>query len=82
MANMKPSADYTGWKTIDLTACNVHALVQPDGSTNIVARWPKTYTKGEPGPYGTVKGETVHFSQYDVTEWHEVVLTTVPAPAS
>lgn len=78
---MKPTFNYSGFKTTDLTEARVHALKNPDGSTRIVAYLPKTYTKGEPMDAETVKG-TLRVCFYDITDWTEITLMTIPAGAT
>ena len=75
---MRPATDYTGYQTFDLTKCEVHALPNDDGSTRIVARYPKSSVKGGRREMMTVAGP-VEMCPYAVTEWHEVLLMTVPA---
>lgn len=75
---MKPVHTYTGYTTMDLTACVVHALQNDDGSTRIVACYPKKWVALEKQPMMSVSGP-VQMRPYHVTEWHEVLLATVPA---
>lgn len=78
---MKPADTYTGYRTFDLTVANVHVLANDDGSKRVVARYPKTWTKGDRiEGLSTVNG-LVDMCPHDVTEWAEVVLATIPAPA-
>lgn len=75
---MKPVDVHAGHQTFDLTECKVHALKNDDGSTRIVARYPKAWVPGEKRQMQAVAG-IVEMRPYIVTEWREVVLMTIPA---
>jgi hypothetical protein len=78
---MKPLNFYAPYRTYDLTGCVVHKVDDPDGSSRIVAYYPKTYTKGTPVPVGVADGRTFEWAPYDVTEWTEVTLADIPKAA-
>lgn len=77
---MKPVHEYGGYVTFDLTACVVHALPNSDGTTRIVAMYPKKWIAHEKQSVTMVNGEVADYRPYTVTEWREVILATVPAP--
>lgn len=79
---MKPVHSYLGFKTFDLTQGQVHKLPEPDGSFRVVAVFPKTWVAEAPVNVTGVNGETIEWKPYSVTEWDEVVLATIPAPAA
>lgn len=80
---MKPVYHYLGFKTFDLTQGQVHKLPEPDGSFRVVAVFPKEWTALEPAVRVTsVHGETVEYKPYTVLAWDEILLATIPAPAS
>jgi hypothetical protein len=75
---MKPTDAYTGHVTFDLTECKVHALKNADGSTRIVARYPKAWEAPDPVTLNAVNGTAVTMRPYKVTDWYEVVLMDIP----
>lgn len=75
---MKPADIYTSHQTFDLTECKVHAIKNDDGSTRIVARYPKLWLPFEKRMVSTVAGPK-EMRPYIVTEWHEVTLMVIPA---
>lgn len=77
----KPAFLEHGFRTDDLTRCLVHRFVEQDGSARVVAFWPKTWLANEPVQMPTISGRVVDVTVYDVTEWDETVLATIPAPA-
>lgn len=76
---MRPVHEHGGYVTFDLTACVVHALTGEDGTTRIVAMYPKKWVAHEKQTMRTVGGQVLEHRPYTVTEWHEVILATAPA---
>jgi hypothetical protein len=71
---MQPVHTHAGYHTFDLTQGVTHRLVQPDGSTKIVAFFPKKWEAINRRPIKVANGETFDWVLYRVTEWDEVVL--------
>ncbi|WP_028136171.1 hypothetical protein [Bradyrhizobium japonicum] len=74
---MKPTHNYTGHATFDLTEGKIHRITSEDGKTRIVALFPKAWKAGAPQSMSAVNGQTVTMRPYHVTEWEEIELRPV-----
>lgn len=80
---MKPTHDYTGHQTFDLTECKVHVLDNPDGTRRLVAFVPKTFSAGAKTQVNTVNGAQPALRPFLVSAWEEIVIIPVlPARAA
>lgn len=70
---MKPLHHYTGHKTVDLTECKLHCVIE-DGKRKIVALVPKTWEKDPPQKLMASNGQMLDLCFYSVTDFDEVVL--------
>jgi len=76
---MKPTHEYTGHVTYDLTECKVHCLTDPDGSRRIVAMVPKVTQPTDRQSMQAVNGQTVEMRGHVVKEWEEITLLHLPS---
>lgn len=81
---MQPAHNFSGYSTMDLTACPVHCVPDPESTTGgrkIVAYVPKKWTAlGPKRDVPTANGRTMAATAYSIDEWEEVLLALVPAP--
>lgn len=74
---MKPTHNYTGHVTFDLTEGKIHRVTGEDGKTRIIALFPKTWERGATQAMSAVNGQEVKMRPYRVTEWEEIELRPV-----
>jgi hypothetical protein len=78
---MKPAHQFVKYNVLDLTEGRIHKLVDPDGSSRVVAYFPRDYTAIGLTSALDLNSETVNLTTYQVTGWEEITLATIPAPA-
>lgn len=77
---MKPVHEHFGHGTYDLTEGKIHKIANPDGSQRVVAFFPKKWNVRSEVLQVSINGRMAMLKHYEVIEWEEIVLATIPAP--